>query len=567
MPTRPPSSKPSWRRRPRATRRSILAGGSLALIVGAWLHPAPVIQNLGKTDPIVHAGLALAYGAPSQPPPQQLGPVQVQIVTERPLHELDRRFVSFALDTSQVLGGHFWSRAGRVDVGRGSDQVEPFDLARPRLRTLAQALAPAYLRIGGTEADHVYYSVTGEAPPEPSSGNELVLSAERWNTIGDFARAIGFELYFTINAGPRARAADGAWQPDNAAGLLAYAAARNDPLSVLELGNELNAYWFIHGLRQQPDGERYAKDLTSFRELVRRYFPRAKVAGPASAFFPVVGEPTAWSSGTLQDMLEHAGPALDVVSWHYYPQQSRRCPVATRRAAPGQLLNPVYLDEVERWAAHVEGLRDRFARGAEVWLGETGNAQCGGEPGVSDRFEAGLWWLDQLGVLAERGQPVVVRQTLAGSNYGLIDDETLEPTPDYYNTLLWKRLMGARVLEVRRSTDNPYLRVYAHCSADAAGGTSGNVTLLALNLHPTQPAELHLEDAPEHAILYELSSPSASSRELSLNGRPLLANDSLPALEGAPRTLGDEPLQLAPTHYAFVQLALDAAACRMPWPL
>jgi heparanase len=567
MPTQPRSQRPLWRRRPRPTRRSILAGSSLALIVGAWLHPAPVIQNLGKTDPLVRAGLALAYGHPLEAPTHELGPVQVRIGTDRPLHELDPRFVSVALDTSQVLGGRFWSRAARVDVGRGSDHVEPFDLARPRLRELARALAPAYLRIGGTEADHVYYSVTGDAPPEPPPGHELVLSAERWDALGDFARDVGFDLYFTVNAGPGPRGPDGAWQPDNAAGLLAYAAARKDPIAVLELGNELNAYWFIHGVRHQPDGARYAADIATFRELAQRYFPAAKIAGPANAFFPVVGEPTAWSSGTLEDVLAHAGRSLDIVSWHYYPQQSRRCPVATRRAAPEQLLNPAYLDEVDRWAGHVEGLRDRYARGAEVWLGETGNAQCGGEPELSDRYEGGLWWLDQLGKLAERGQPVVIRQTLAGSNYGLIDDESLVPAPDYYNTLLWKRLMGARVLEVRQSADNPYLRVYAHCSAPSPQSRPGTVTLLAINLHPTQPAELQLEDAPEQALVYELSAPHLNSRELFLNGQPLNMQGSLlPELHGQSASLSDGRLQLGPTRYTFVQLALDAAACRMPWP-
>jgi heparanase 1 len=228
-------------------------------------------------------------------------------------------------------------------------------------------------------------------------------------------------------------------------------------------------------------------------------------------------------------------------------------------------LNPAHLDEVTRWAGRVEALRDRFAPQAEVWLGETGNAQCGGEPEISDRFEGGLWWLDQLGALALRGQPVVVRQTLAGSNYGLIDDETLSPTPDYFNTLLWKRLMGKRVLEVNRSAHNPYLRLYAHCTP-SSDGKAGNVSLLALNMHPTQPAELHLEHASLPMTIHELSAPSLSSRELYLGGRRLDASGSLPLLEGRSSELVDGRLVLGPTHYVFAQLALDAPACRMPWP-
>ena len=41
-------------------------------------------------------------------------------------------------------------------------------------------------------------------------------------------------------------------------------------------------------------------------------------------------------------------------------------------------------------------------------------------------------WLDQLGLLALSGQRVQCRQTLLGSDYGLIDANSLEGTPDFW---------------------------------------------------------------------------------------------------------------------------------------
>ena len=90
------------------------------------------------------------------------------------------------------------------------------------------------------------------------------------------------------------------------------------------------------------------------------------------------------------------------------PKLPKRCPIATRRASPAVMLDPDNLAAVDRWAERIEDDVRAHAAQAEVWLGETGNAQCGGEPGVSDRFVGSLWWLDELGRMARRGQPVAL---------------------------------------------------------------------------------------------------------------------------------------------------------------
>jgi len=69
-----------------------------------------------------------------------------------------------------------------------------------------------------------------------------------------------------------------------------------------------------------------------------------------------------------------------------------------------------------------------------------------------------------------------MHNTLAASDYGLLDEKTLMPRPNYWGALLWRRLMGSIVLE----TGVPIqmgLHVYAHCQR----GTPGGVSLLIVN--------------------------------------------------------------------------------------
>jgi heparanase len=518
-------------------------------------HPGWVLEHLPLLDGWVRAAASLdEERPPAQPPGAE--PVVLHLDLEHPLERVDERFLSVALDTSTLLGGHFWSASGRVEVGRGSERVLPVDLSRRRLIELSRRLAPAYLRVGGTEADHVFYAVGAARGQARPAEFELQLDEPVWNGLQAFSRATGLDLFFTINAGPSARDGSGAWRGGNAERLLDYAAARGDDVAVWELGNEVNGYWFIHGLLEQPSGKRYAQDLWEFRRTVAKRFPGARIAGPASAFLPLVGEPLFDGFGFSEDVFAAAGGALDIVSWHYYPEQSRRCPVATRRARPGHLLGPAELDEAWRWSEELRALRDRYAPRARLWLGETGPAQCGGEPGWSDRYASGLWWLDQLGSAARSGQAVVVRQALIGSDYGLLDANTLEPRPDYHNSLLWRRLMGKAVLDVRQDTPHPSLRAYAHCSARGAG-----VSLLVLNSSTQHTARFRVEGAPAESIRYDLSAPALDSPTLYLNGRALRGEPR--ELEG--RAIGDTDLELgvAPASYTFFELPSWAvAACR-----
>ena len=89
---------------------------------------------------------------------------------------IDERFQSFNIEMIEVTGGRFWKSyhdidakaaaplsakpAGPVPAGMDPSLYQyrpPVRLANPRLRALAAALGPAYVRVSGTWANTTYF--------------------------------------------------------------------------------------------------------------------------------------------------------------------------------------------------------------------------------------------------------------------------------------------------------------------------------------------------------------------------------------------------------------------------
>ncbi|MGB5545177.1 MAG: hypothetical protein WBM74_01295 [Polyangiales bacterium] len=486
-------------------------------------------------------------GGTSDPPVDTTAELSVD--ASQAVATVDERYLSVAVDTAQLVGGRFWSEDGSVEFV-GQERVPEYDFSRPRLRALAQELAPAFLRIGGTDADRVIYDMSADPIEEAPEGFEFVLTAAQVDGVFEFSEALGYDVMFTIGAGKGVRDDESAWTPDMARELLEYVSSNEYDVTLWELGNEWDLF-FLHGVAIGPS--QVVADFAAARALLEEFYDDFMFGGVSSAYWPSLGEVTE----VYPDFLAMGGADLiDVITWHYYPQQSQRGgSVVSDPWERGLLLTPERLDLALNWADEIADYRDAGAPGTPIWLGETGHAQYGGQPDSSDKYEGTFWWLDQLGALARRGQQVSVRQTLSGSHYGLIDDATLEPRPDYWASVLWRRLMGQRVLDVGRIAVDDYVRVYAHCSYDRPGA----VTVLAINLDPDKSVRLEVAGFSSGAKeLYVLSSDALDSSDITLNGTILRDDDGvLPALEPVP--IGQGPADLPPRSMAFVVYP-DAAA-------
>ncbi|MDB5896915.1 MAG: hypothetical protein JWP41_517, partial [Ramlibacter sp.] len=163
-------------------------------------------------------------------------------------------------------------------------------------------------------------------------------------------------------------------------------------------------------------------------------------------------------------------------------------------------------------------------------------------------------YLDQLGRLARQEVDVVLHNTLVASDYGLLDENTFAPKPNYWAALLWRNLMGTNVLD----SGVPIaagLHVYAHCLR----GVPSGVALLVINTDRNNARTLNV---PAAAMRYTLRSNELQGTRVELNGKVLALGqgDALPALTGSPAPAGE---LFAPTTITFLALAnAGNRACR-----
>merc|ERR1712146_713446 len=95
-------------------------------------------------------------------------------------------------------------------------------------------------------------------------------------------------------------------------------------------------------------------------------------------------------------------------------------------------------------------------------------------------FADSFWYLDAMASKAAAGYAVFCRQDFVGIDYGLVDQLSYTPLPDYFAGLLWSDLMGTGVVKVFTEAEDT-VRAWAHCSPASSGG---GVTVLLMNLMP-----------------------------------------------------------------------------------
>ena len=202
--------------------------GLRVLLASAWLIASACCSALADTPMIAPASLP------------RIGTV-------------DPRFQSYNIEMIEVTGGRFWkpyrsapsALAQPPQPGSGADSNlyqyrPPIDLADARLRKLAAALAPAYMRVSGTWANSTFFADQDNPPPAPPAGFNGVLTRPQWRGVVDFSKAVGAEIVTSFAVSPGARNAAGAWKPDQAERLLAYTSSIGGRIAAAEFMNEPN---------------------------------------------------------------------------------------------------------------------------------------------------------------------------------------------------------------------------------------------------------------------------------------------------------------------------------------
>jgi heparanase len=462
---------------------------------------------------------------------------------------IDDRFQSYNIEMIEITGGRFWkpyrSKPGvsaapppvsesATPPGMDSSLYQyrrPIDLTNARLRKLAAALAPAYLRVSGTWANTTYFADTDSPPSTPPAGFTGMLTRRQWRGVIDFSHAVDAWIVTSFAISPGTRDAAGAWQPDQASRLLGYTHSIGGHVVAAEFMNEPNLA-AMGGAPSGYDAAAYGRDFRIFHRFMKQTVPELTILGPGT-----VGE-----TAIASDLLAAAGPGVDAISYHYYGALSERC---RGNRTPEAALSEAWLSGTDRSLRFYQTLRDKFAPGKPIWLTETADAACGGNPWAVSFLDT-FRYLDQLGRLAKAGVQVVMHNTLAASDYGLLDERTLQPRPNYWGALLWRQLMATTVLDSRVSVSSG-LHVYAHCQRDAPGG----VALLVINTDRDAPHALKL---PTPSMRYTMDAAKLQDTDVRLNGRTLAlrTGDELPAIAGAPASAGT--VTFAPTTITFLAI-------------
>lgn len=531
-------------------------------------------NHIGTPRPLVLALLGMAAVAVPQMGVAQVAPVAVAPAKMARVGTVSERFQSYNVEMLEVTGGNFWKpysaagkttppaaasggQAGGSDAPAGMDPNlyqyrPPIDLGNRRLRILAGALGPAYMRISGTWANTTYFADTATPPKTPPEGYGGVLTRQQWLGAIGFSRAVNAPIVTSVPIGTGTRGADGVWQPEQTRRWLAFTKAHGGLVAAAEFFNEPTLA-SMGGAPQGYDAAAFGRDFTVFEAFMRREFPATKLLAPGS-----VGEANAdWSiaSGgygqmavlTAAELAASTGKA-DAFSYHHYGAVSQRCAAmgAIHQTSADQALSEDWLGRTDLTLAAYRSVRDKAMPGKPFWNTETADAACGGNPWANTFLDT-FRYLDQLGRLARQEVDVVVHNTLVASDYGLLNDQTFEPKPNYWGALLWRKLMGTAVLDAGVPTAQGQ-HVYAHCLR----GVPGGVALLVINNDKEQARTISV---PVPSLAYTLSAPELQGSRVALNRRLLALglNDTVPVISGAPTPAGE--LVFEPASITFLALA------------
>jgi hypothetical protein len=333
-------------------------------------------------------------------------------------------------------------------------------LAQPALTAgnLAQylkTLGTGVLRFGGNQVDKAFWTSTGEKAPAWAMTTLTPADLER---LASLTKASGWKVLLGVNLKHK----DVARNADEAA-----AAKRilGPALLGIEIGNEPNYY-----SKDIPNYSpaQYHADFEEHRAALAKSAPGIGLLGPGGG-----SAPNAVPFLTEFAKLQTANPpgTMGALTAHFYPSCGRNKPTPTM----AELLSGEFK---ERIRTRVQVLLDSAKPlGTQTRLTEANSLTCGGVDGVSDRYGAALWAVDQGLLLASMGltaenfhSNIAVCQgpKPPGSAYTpfCAPNPTeqaagkLIPQPEYY-ALLMLREVGSGTFAPVEGSDPETLRTYA----------------------------------------------------------------------------------------------------------
>ncbi|GFN98971.1 heparanase [Plakobranchus ocellatus] len=422
----------------------------------------------------------LRFSQVSEEKPSPVSRLVLVIDVSRSLHITAPRYLSLTISGGQMRRN-----------------LEGFDFSSEKLKTMAAALAPTYVRFGGTMADYLHFDPDGVDSPDPEEESEelpqyfdslfegpldqkkknklsnFTMSGERWDNLTRFCDEADWDIMWDFNL---LYSRKGQWDPSYAKKFLKYNAARGVKIPSFQLGNEPNLYKRKYNIN--IGAHELADDFHILKDLIAE-FPQYDVSGI------------------------------------YGP-------------------DPTNLD------------KHKSARNYLAKFLKDGGCEAVNEVSLHQ-------WLDKLGLAAKNGVTHVFRQTFFGSNYALLTRE-LEPNPDFFLSVLYKRLVEGPVFHVVTAGMSPQLRLYAHCVRKGYYNyPDGALVVYYLNMAGTL-SHVALDRYQNTVVDLFVFTPGdgdgLKSRKINMNGKLLaMKGAKMPKMKPLLHT-GDIPVP--PESYGFI---------------
>ncbi|MGC2335777.1 MAG: hypothetical protein WA625_08335, partial [Pseudolabrys sp.] len=203
---------------------------------------------------------------------------------------IDQRYQAYNIEMVEVTGGKFWkpysslsssvqrksgAEGGDTPVGMDSNLFEyrpPINLSSRRLRVLAAALSPTYLRVSGTWANSTYLESSDEHLTQPPEGFSHLLTQEQWNGVVEFSRAVSAPIVTSFATSSGTRDLGGIWTSHLGLRVLDYTRLLGGTIAAAEFMNEPTLA-VLGGAPKGYDAEAYGKDFRVFHAFARDKAP------------------------------------------------------------------------------------------------------------------------------------------------------------------------------------------------------------------------------------------------------------------------------------------------------
>eukprot|EP01038_Epipyxis_sp_PR26KG_P008537 gene8537-11539_t len=417
------------------------------------------------------------------------------------------------------------------------------------------------LRLGGAGSSDFLFT-RGNGCPSTVNGVTYTacVTAAQFDAVALYAKKIGAGLVYDFNI--RQRLPDGSWDTTNTELLMDYMIEKGYALTGVELGNEMEL--FIRQYGADLSGYQAGQDMVKLKQLLQSPKYKGSIVDK-----PIYGPQYCCDKSPnkngqfIKDFTSQSKDVLGGLTVQHYPihvcEQVRYYQKAYWDSSD-------FLDLTSGFMKAGAG----SGRVPPFIMSEIGNAFAAGCPGLSDVFVAGFSYMYQLGITAKSNVVQLFRQDIYGGNYELVNvtnwwgTASFSIAPDYYVSILWKQLIGNRVLR-SEYFDDPDFDVNVWCASGAWGGTKGAPVLtytstrnIATNINTPFTVSNRVEYIYTSSAVQTTASapPSLFRKNIFLNGvlMSVKSDGSLPVFpfQGVKKT--DTSITVPPYSFGFIVL-------------